>query len=144
MSDYKNIIVAIDINAEHKCIIKKALTISKTPEKLKLVYIPLPNVYLQPYLYGVDYDALDDTNRIERAREKLEAIAKKYGISPSNTYLKLGNATDEIKLYANEIKADLIVIGTHGRSGFSLLLGSTANSILHGAKQDVLAVRVYE
>jgi universal stress protein A len=44
---------------------------------------------------------------------------------------------------ANEKNIDLIVIGTHGRSGIKLLLGSTANSVLHGVKQDVLAVRVY-
>ena len=37
---------------------------------------------------------------------------------------------------------DLIVVGTHGRHGIGLLLGSTANSVLHGVDRDVLAVRV--
>jgi universal stress protein A len=37
---------------------------------------------------------------------------------------------------------DLIVMGTHGQSGLKLLLGSTANSVLHGAGCDILAVRV--
>jgi universal stress protein A len=44
---------------------------------------------------------------------------------------------------ADESNADLIVLGTHGRSGIRLLLGSTANAVLHGAKQDVLAVRIH-
>ncbi|WP_313899138.1 universal stress protein [Leclercia adecarboxylata] len=37
---------------------------------------------------------------------------------------------------------DLIVVGSHGRHGLALLLGSTANDILHGAPCDVLAVRL--
>jgi universal stress protein A len=36
----------------------------------------------------------------------------------------------------------LIVVGSHGRKGFALLLGSTPNSVLHGATCDVLAVLV--
>ena len=38
--------------------------------------------------------------------------------------------------------ADVIVVGSHGRHGIALLLGSTANGVLHGATTDVLAVRV--
>jgi universal stress protein A len=39
---------------------------------------------------------------------------------------------------------ELIVLGTHGQKGVQLLLGATANSVLHGADCDVLAVRVYD
>jgi len=56
--------------------------------------------------------------------------------------LKAGDPSDEIQNFANEIHADLIVIVTHGRSGIKLLLGSTANAVLHGVKQDVLAVHM--
>ena len=42
----------------------------------------------------------------------------------------------------DEILADLIVVGSHGRHGLALLLGSTASGVLHGAPCDVLAVRV--
>ncbi|MEO1899758.1 MAG: universal stress protein, partial [Methylococcales bacterium] len=37
---------------------------------------------------------------------------------------------------------DLIVVGSHGRHGLALLLGSTANGVLHHAVCDVLAVRL--
>jgi len=43
---------------------------------------------------------------------------------------------------ADEQGADLIIVGSHGRHGLALLLGSTANGVLHGAACDVLAVRV--
>ncbi len=44
--------------------------------------------------------------------------------------------------YAAAQQVDLIVTGSHGRSGVSRLLGSTTNGILHGANCDVLAVRI--
>jgi universal stress protein A len=144
MSDYKNILVAIDINADYDKIIQRALTLCQSPNDLSLVYVPLPSVYIQPYLYGANYAQIDDTDRIARARAKLEKIASQYGISKEKAYLKAGDAGDEIKQIANENHADLIVIGTHGRSGIKLLLGSTANAVLHGVSQDVLAVRVHD
>ncbi|WP_292363901.1 universal stress protein, partial [Methylophaga sp. UBA1464] len=39
---------------------------------------------------------------------------------------------------------DLIVVGSHGRKGIKMLLGSTANAILHHARCDVLAVRLLD
>jgi universal stress protein A len=54
----------------------------------------------------------------------------------------LGAPAHEIRAAAEEVGADLIVLGTHGRHGLGLLLGSTANGVLHGATSDVLAVRV--
>lgn len=144
MSNYKNIVVAIDINAEHESVIKKALSVCDSPENLRLAYVTLPTIYIQPYFYGINYTDIDDSGRIEEARKRLESIADKFGISQDKVYLKAGSAADEIKQYADSVDADLIVIGTHGRSGIKLLLGSTANAVLHGAKQDVLAVRVYE
>ena len=45
---------------------------------------------------------------------------------------------------ADQEKVDLIIVGSHGRHGLALLLGSTANSVLHHAKCDVMAVRLIE
>ena len=46
--------------------------------------------------------------------------------------------------FARENNVDLIVVGTHGRHGLSLVFGSTANGVLHGCCCDVLAVRIKE
>ena len=43
---------------------------------------------------------------------------------------------------ADKIGADLIVVGSHTRSGLALLLGSTARGLVPGAHCDVLAVKV--
>ncbi|MBD3646240.1 MAG: universal stress protein, partial [Pseudomonadales bacterium] len=51
-------------------------------------------------------------------------------------------ASNEIRAVAEKQDIDRIVLGTHGQHGLQLLLGSTANSVLHGVSCDVLAVRV--
>ncbi len=56
----------------------------------------------------------------------------------------MGQPATELHYLANQEGADLIIVGSHGRKGFALLLGSTSNSVLHGASCDVLAVRVAE
>jgi len=55
-----------------------------------------------------------------------------------------GRATTKTLRCAKDNDVDLIVTGSHGRHSLQLLLGSTANGILHGAKCDVLAVRIKE
>nr|WP_136249553.1 universal stress protein [Ningiella ruwaisensis] len=144
MTNYKKILVAIDIHAQYEQVINKALTICNSKDDLNLVYVPLPITYISPYLYGVDYSDIDDSERVNKSHEELKSIGRKFGIDESRVHFKVGEAADEIQNIANEIHADLIVIGTHGRSGLKLLLGSTANSVLHGVKQDVLAVRIKE
>ena len=69
----------------------------------------------------------------------MKKFIEKTGISKENQQIKFGYPKTVILEKANEINADLIVIGSHGRRGVQLLLGSTANAILHC---DVLAVRV--
>ncbi|BBI51861.1 hypothetical protein HORIV_42820 [Vreelandella olivaria] len=54
----------------------------------------------------------------------------------------VGMPDTEIHRFAEEHDVDLIVVGSHGRHGFALLLGSTSTGVLHGAQCDVLAVRV--
>jgi universal stress protein A len=140
MKSYQRILVAIDIYSEYDQVLKRALSIAKNVSHLNIVFVTLPTTYFQPYISAVGGDYVADIHK--QAKTRLGKIGQTHNISNKNLYLPIGNSADEIHALANEIKADLIVIGTHGRSGLKLLLGSTANSVLHGAKQDVLAVRI--
>jgi universal stress protein A len=56
--------------------------------------------------------------------------------------VRQGQSAEEIVRLATERKADLIVMGTHGRTGLArLLAGSVAESVLRTAPCPVLAVR---
>jgi universal stress protein A len=140
MKNYERILVAIDIYSEYDQVLKRALSFVESSSQLSVVFVTMPTTYFQPYISGVGGDYVADIHK--QAKSCLEGIAEQNNIPNNQIYLPLGYSAEEIHTLANEINADLIVIGTHGRSGIKLLLGSTANSVLHGAKQDVLAVRV--
>ncbi len=63
-------------------------------------------------------------------------------ISKENQVVTVGRPESEIHRLAKEQGVDLVVVGSHGRRGIQLLLGSTANGVLHGSECDVLAVRI--
>jgi universal stress protein A len=76
MSNYKNILVAIDVNAPHESIIRKALAVCQSSEDLILMYTLLPTTYIQPYIYPMEFNAIDDSERMSLAHKKLSDIAK--------------------------------------------------------------------
>ncbi len=76
------------------------------------------------------------------AREELARYGDEYGVAQSSRITAIGRPNSEIHRLAKEHKADLIIVGTRGRKGLQLLLGSTANGVVNGAECDVLAVRV--
>lgn len=62
---------------------------------------------------------------------------------PVESRLSEGNAAADIIAQAQEIHADLIVLGTHGRSGLGrLLMGSVAEAVVRGAPCPVLAIKL--
>jgi universal stress protein A len=80
---------------------------------------------------------------LKQAREMLEQLAADLNMPLGDKWTPYSPSTKQtIHEVAKEQAVDLIVVGSHGRHGLALLLGSTANAVLHGAPCDVLAVRV--
>jgi nucleotide-binding universal stress UspA family protein len=68
-------------------------------------------------------------------------LADERGIE-ARTKLLAGDAAKQILAYADEIDADLIVVGSRGLGAIgSTLLGSVSRKVLHNAKRPVLIVR---
>lgn len=91
---------------------------------------------------GVDVGAVQGVieEEGERAVEAIEKRCKNAGVAVE-TALRTGRPVAEIHSYADEIAADLIVMGTHGRSGISrLLLGSVTEAVLRRGDIPVLAI----
>ena len=87
---------------------------------------------------------MEETIAQETTKNIRERVAA-FGIEPERVVTRIGRPALEIKAAAKEFGADLIVIGSHGRHGLSgMMLGSTANGVLHGSPCDVLTVRVGE
>lgn len=87
---------------------------------------------------------LPDAVLLSESRAALGELAHKLDLTDrADLWVVNAPSTKEgILGAAKEHGADLIVVGSHGRHGLALLLGSTANAVLHGAPCDVLAVRI--
>ncbi len=84
------------------------------------------------------------TDNAQRALNELSESLRTRGM-PVTTRLMEGNPAEAIIERAIELKAELIVIGTHGRSGFRrFLLGSTAERVVRTATVPVVTVHLPE
>jgi universal stress protein A len=139
---YKHILCATDLSDETDYVIKKVRAIRElTNARLSLVHVvePMPG-------YSYAYLGIEDIEGqlIEEARNALAKVGATLSVDIKDQWVEVGPTKSKIQSIAEDTGADLIVCGSHGRHGLSLLLGSTANAILHGAKCDVLIVRLPE
>lgn len=147
MSNYRNVLVAIDLNPDNQPVIDKAVEICEMNNaNLHVIHV------VEPLSYGYSDGMMSWSDGLisveaairEDARKKLSEMGAKYNVDGARLYFRTGRASGEIHDVVNEVTIDLIVLGTHGQAGLQLLLGSTANSVLHGSTCDVLAVRIKE
>jgi nucleotide-binding universal stress UspA family protein len=96
-----------------------------------------------PYLAGGTAIALEGLDNLRTvARQRLDGMLRDVDL-PGEAAVIAGFARDVIVEYAESINAELVVIGTHGRSGLArLTLGSTAASVVESAPCSVLVVRL--
>lgn len=143
MKNYHKILLAVELATESdQRIIKHAMEMAKTFSAEILLVHAIEHISSYGAAYGVAVGADVEQMLIDNAKKELDKVAKKLDVSEKGQLLRVGPAGPIILEEAEKHKADLIIIGSHGRHGMRLLLGSTANSVLHGAKCDVLAVRL--
>lgn len=98
--------------------------------------------YHDPVPYQAGYTAAVDTVDIETETVKLHSFTHEAEDIKYQHHLVKGTAPSAINEYAQQQQVDLIVMGTHGRSGLSrLLLGSVAEDVLRHASCPVMTIR---
>lgn len=74
--------------------------------------------------------------------KSMEKHAQLFNINADRTYVREGLAEDIIDEVAKEIDAELVILGTIGRTGFSAaIIGNTAEHVIDQLKCDVLALK---
>jgi universal stress protein A len=142
MLKYKHILLAIDFYEGSDYVAKKAYELAKQMgAKLSIVHV-VEMVYGYGYPFAGSVD-LEEQLAIE-AKKNLNKLADELSIGEHDRYTEIGVSKIEIDRVAEEVGADLIVLGSHGRHGIGLLLGSTANAVVNSALCDVLTVRIQE
>src|SRR5699024_11706789 len=74
--------------------------------------------------------------------ESICSLTSGFPIPEAHIYVELGSIEKSVHEKAAELKADIIVMGSHMRGGWGILLGSTARGMLPGSQCDVLAVKI--
>ncbi len=144
----KKILLCVDFSENSVPALDKAIEFAKVFEA-ELILLNVVGVFLPDapgWQGGVPLDLTGVEQRLHEAcRVRLEGIADiireqvprvtacaRRGVPPAR----------EIVRFAEEQEVDLIVMGTHGRTGFKhLILGSTAENVVRIAKCPVLTVR---
>jgi nucleotide-binding universal stress UspA family protein len=93
---------------------------------------------------GVAYASATIESATKTAQDAIAAQVAKYRdrVSLAPTRLEVGDARDVIDRVAEQIGADLVVMGTHGRRGIRrMLLGSVAEAVVRSAPCPVLTIR---
>ncbi len=143
MAAYQHILLAIDISEDSEAVGARAIQLVwEYGARLTLLHV-VANVYEEPvYDLMSSFPADMESRLVENAARSLRSLADKLNVADAECRVEVGTPKTAIVQTASEIGADLIVLGSHGVHGLELLLGSTANAVLHAAECDVLAVRV--
>jgi nucleotide-binding universal stress UspA family protein len=140
------VLVGIDFSETSKCALRAAENIVHlAPDsELHLVHalgwpvVPIGSREL------IASSQLGFTQDLERARAELDELVgpATRGASRVTGHLKVGPAAKVIVQLAADVGADLVVVGTHGRTGFDrFLFGSVAEKVVRTAPCPVLTVR---
>ena len=145
MSKYNKVLMALDFHGDNAAIIERGGEVARdSGAELYLIHVnePLAIAYATDGMSWSDQVVSLETSIRNEAQTRMAEIAKQLGVDATHCIIKEGRPATEIHRAVEDLGIDLIVMGTHGQSGLQLLLGSTANSVLHGVECDVLAVRV--
>ncbi len=143
MKKYQRVLLALQLESKtDKAVIKKAKEfVAQFNSKLTLIHA-MENLSSYGAAYGVAAGIDLEQILFDEAKVAMTKVAKSLEVDTAHQVIKGGPAKNVIIAAAKESSADLIIVGSHGKHGVQLLMGSTANGVLHSAECDVLAVRV--
>ena len=137
---YKKIMVGYDGTKFSDCALKEAMALAKG-SAAKLLLVSAPEI-------DVEFQAMaPEANELmeKKARTDLDLAAakvKKAGLTCETKIVVTTSTQEALVETAKKSKADLIILGTHGRTGLvRLLMGSTTARVIGHAHCNVLVVR---
>lgn len=146
VSAYRSILLTTDLSEGSQRALEIAASVGIAPNAHRSLLLAFDAPVLR---LAMSYTIPDEEKKAYLENERAEAARKLAGFLASfrtehfDSILRHAKATpaNEILSVADELSADLIVVGTRGASGFTrLLLGSVAEEILRRAHRDVLAI----
>lgn len=145
MKRIRRILHSTDFSPASRRAFDTALAMAKSLKaKLTIAYVLAPVVTVpEQYIDAATLDRLDQQARqwSRRHLDRLAARAKKAGVKVT-VVLRDGDPADQIVRACRATRADIIVVGTHGRRGLpKFFLGSVAERVVSAASCPVVTVR---
>ena len=135
----KSVVVPVDFSAESIAAIDVGLALVDQPSHLHVLHVVID---ITPLEAGEVWGVIDPQTRLDQMEMALKqrlADAKYNGIQQA---VVMGDPAHGIANFAEEKKAELIVIPSHGRTGITrLLIGSVAERVVRLAHCPVLVLR---
>ena len=142
---FRNILVPYDGSKNSSRAFKIAIDMAKKYDSKIIVITCIDVIYRGQWYYDSDYYADKIKKQKEIVRKSvanLEKSAKKEGIDFTFEVFQSRSIVEKIITFAKTKKIDLIVMGSHGRTGFDkVLLGSVANGVAQRVKCHVMIVK---
>ena len=148
MNNFSTVLVAIDFSDSSDSAFQMALSMAKVfSARLLVVHVINEPVDLRGfYVPHISFARLEEEIQ-EGAEKMMESFCRQHlaDFKDFEEIIVSGLPYEEIIAQAEEKSADLIVIGTHGRSGLDhVLFGSTAEKVVRKSTIPVLTVRLEE
>ena len=145
MDKVKRILVAVDFSAVSANALRHAAALARQLGAVMDVFnaLPLTDIELNPNASAEHEDEMIQS-ALGKQRAKLSRFVQQHAadLSAVNESVRLGRPVDLVNDAAKQSQADLIVIGTHGRTGLkNLLVGSVAESVLRQSDVPVVCIR---
>jgi nucleotide-binding universal stress UspA family protein len=142
------ILIAVDDSSYSEQAVNYGVLLAKNlGSKITLVHvdeIPISSPYSADPLLNESPAMIPELMHIQEEASKLlfKKIKDQYGdVVEMSTVTKIGRAQDEILSVADDCKADMIILGTHGRTGFDhFISGSVSESVARKAKCPILII----
>ncbi len=133
------VVVPVDFSEASQNAVKVAAELCGDITKLHIIHVLPPLEAISP---AVVWGDLSDDNRMESVREFAQGFLDEQNATGAKFTVRVGSPGHEITDYADDIKADLIVVSSHGYHGVKrFVLGSVAESVIRHAHCAVLVLR---
>jgi nucleotide-binding universal stress UspA family protein len=143
LQDLKKILTPVDFSDYSMSSMRQGFELAKeTGAELHLLHVVAPHHVPVPGERA--REVARETSLLEQAEEELERLKKDHlGNSSKVSFIaRIGHPVTTIAEYARDQKIDLIVMATHGRTGFEhLLIGSVTEKLVRSSPCSVLVVR---
>lgn len=142
MSQYKHLLVAIDLSRHSDSVCARAAALARLfGARITLLHV-VEYVPVEPMGEALLPSIEISEDLATNATQKLSELAARHELGDAQREVRVGNIKAELVQCAGEIGADLVVLGSRERHGLAILVNYTEDTILHAAPCDVLAIRV--